>query len=309
MTVLLFLNELSSAEPCEKAVADRAVGRLVQLLRHVSRLRSNAALVSDAKLKELELMPGYCLREWAGQPRNRDLWRFIRGMENRAPHSAVLPDGAGEGVEYFCNGVTGRGLGAAHLMDGLLVSLLVSERWDTPWVHAVRDILDETPGALEPIITEEVDVRHAATVGHLEVHDDWLKQVGILDLGTGAEIWEERAAIFPHIQFLDRVEKQMRELRQDWVIPAALELRRIDEAIADWDPAIRPVPSWRSLITPEHERRRKLCTFADSDGEARIFDWHGRFTPGAGRVYFRLVPEIRKARVANIGLKLGILLW
>ena len=32
----------------------------------------------------------------------------------------------------------------------------------------------------------------------------------------------------------------------------------------------------------------------------------GRFTPGAGRVHFRLVPEQRSARVAYVGLKLGI---
>ncbi|MGH3276606.1 MAG: hypothetical protein ACRDNZ_20045 [Streptosporangiaceae bacterium] len=42
------------------------------------------------------------------------------------------------------------------------------------------------------------------------------------------------------------------------------------------------------------------------DDVERTFDLHGRFTPGAGRVYFRLAPQDRQARIAHIGLKLGI---
>jgi hypothetical protein len=59
-------------------------------------------------------------------------------------------------------------------------------------------------------------------------------------------------------------------------------------------------------VTPEAQTRKRLCAFADLDGVERIFDLHGRFTPGEGRVYFRLVPDTRKAAVAHIGLKLGI---
>lgn len=69
---------------------------------------------------------------------------------------------------------------------------------------------------------------------------------------------------------------------------------------------MRSVPVWRSKITVEGEQRKLLCRFTDLDGQVRVFDLHGRFTPGAGRVHFRLVPEEGKARVAHVGLKLGI---
>jgi hypothetical protein len=29
--------------------------------------------------------------------------------------------------------------------------------------------------------------------------------------------------------------------------------------------------------------------FTDLDGKVRTFDWHARFTPGKGRLHFRLV--------------------
>lgn len=276
------------------------------MLRHISRIRGDAALVSEVSREQLELAPGYYLAEWAGQPANRDMWRFIRSMQNRAPFRDVLPEGAGDGVEYSWNGRAARALGGAHLMDGVLVSLLVDDCWDVPWTRAVRTILAQGGDGGVTVADDEVDVRHASTTEHAAVHEDWIKQAGVFDLRSGAELWETRAAVFPHLEFLPRVEPQVRELRPDWLIPVALELRRIDAAIADWSPSLRPHPAWRSLITPEHERRRALCRFGDLDGAVRVFDLHGRFTPGAGRIHFRLVTEARRARIAHIGLKLGI---
>lgn len=305
MSVLLFLNELSCAEPTSKELASKAMRQFVSLLRQVTRMRSDAALVSDLKREELELAPGYYLQEWAGQPENRDLWRFIRSMQSRAPFSAVLPAGAGEGVEYRWEQRVAKAIGAAHLMDGLLVSLLVAECWNVPWLFADRSILSENDGEVT-VSDDKVQVRHAAADGHLIVHDEWLKRTGVLDLRNGAQIWEERAALFPNVQFLPRVERQLRELRPDWVTPLAWELRRIDDSLADWDVSVRSVPVWRSKITVEGEQRKLLCRFTDLDGQVRVFDLHGRFTPGAGRVHFRLVPEEGKARVAHVGLKLGI---
>jgi hypothetical protein len=306
VSVLLFLNELSCSEPHPKERVDEAMGRLVRILIQIARLRSDAALVSKVKREELELAPGYYLAEWAGQAANRDLWRFIHSLQNHAPPRDVLPPGTVEGVEYFWESRPAEALGTAHLANGLLVSLLVDDRWDQSWIRAVRNTLVEVADGGITVVYDEVEVRHAAAADHVAVHEDWLKKVGVLDLHTGSELWEARIALFPNVQFLPRVEEQMRELRPDWVIPAAQELRRIDDAIADWNPTLRPFPTWRSLITPEHEQRKMLCKFTDLDDTEQIFDLHGRFTPGAGRIHFRLVAADRKARVAHVGLKLGI---
>lgn len=306
MSLLLFLNELSCGEPTPKELANDAMRDFVQLLRQVVRIRSDAALVSAVKREDLELAQGYYLQEWAGQPANRDYWRFIRAMQNRAPFNDVLPPGAGEGLEYRWNDRVAEGLGAAHLMNGFLVSLLVKECWRVSLVSASRSTLLDLDDGQLTVVEDEVQVRHAATAEHVTVHEEWLKQVGVFDLASGSQIWEQRVALFPNLQFLPRVERLLTELREDWVTPLAWELRRIDDAIADWDPTVRSVPAWRSNVTPEGEQRKMLCRFTDLDGETRVFDLHGRFTPGAGRVHFRLVHEERKARVAYVGLKLGI---
>ncbi|WP_346174857.1 hypothetical protein [Streptomyces cuspidosporus] len=47
-----------------------------------------------------------------------------------------------------------------------------------------------------------------------------------------------------------------------------------------------------------------MCRFTDLDGETSTFDLHARFTTGAGRIHFRLVPEERTIRLAHIGSKI-----
>ena len=306
MAVLLFLNELSCSAPQPKAHVDEAMERFARLLTRITAWRRDTALISSVKLKELELAPGYYLAEWAGQPHHIDFWRAIRRMQNRAPFSAELPPEAGEGVDYLWSGQAAGALGAAHLLDGLLVSLLIDARWDAAWIQADRTELAEDLDGETVILQDSVEVRHAATLEHAAVHEDWVRRAGIPDLRHGTQIWAARSDLFPHLLFLPRVEDQLRDLRLDWVLPAAHELRRLDDALADWDPRRRREPMWRSKVTPEAQMRKGLCAFADVDGVERIFDLHGRFTPGAGRVYFRLVPDARRALIAHIGLKLGI---
>jgi hypothetical protein len=301
----VFFNELPCAEPHLREQVDTAMDVFVRLLKSISRLRNDTVLISGAYLTDMELAPGYYFADWAHQPSHVDLARAIRSLRQRAPFSDVLPPGAGEGVEYFWEARPAQALGAAHLMNGLLVSVLVDERWDVSWVRAHRQILVELDdGEVDVRDADPVDVRHAATPDNLTSHEDWIKQYGLPDLRHGDEIWAARDALYPNLQFLPSVQRQLHHLNWEWVVPVALELRRIDDAIADWNPQIRPLPIWRSLVTPEHEMRKHLCGFTDVDGVERIFDWHGRFTPGKGRIHFRLIAEERKARIAHIGSKL-----
>ncbi|MBT2543236.1 hypothetical protein J7E99_21670 [Streptomyces sp. ISL-44] len=83
-------------------------------------------------------------------------------------------------------------------------------------------------------------------------------------------------------------------------------LARLEESAARWDPAEAAVPAWQGArITPEHERRRLLCHFTDEEGEEHCYDLHGRFTPGAGRLHFRLMPNEGALEIAYIGRKIS----
>lgn len=308
MSILLFLNELSCGTPQPRTHVDEAMDRFVGLLRRIRQWRSDAALVTSVKREYLELAQGYYVNQWiASKPRHADLWRVIRSMQNRAPFSAVLPPGAGEGAEYSWNGSTAKALGAAHLMDGLLVSLLVDAIWDRFWLQASCEELIESADGEPEIVKDSVQVRHAAKQEHVESHEEWIKESGLSTFRHGSEIWEACGDLYPNLQFLSGVKDQLYDLRPDWVVTVAYQLRKLDDAIGEWDPKLKRQPSWRTEVTPEAEQRKHLyCGFVDLDGAERFFDLHSRFRPGQGRIHFRLVPERRKATIAYIGLKLGI---
>jgi len=302
----MFFNELAcpSPQPRDRRLVDEAMVTFVRLLRHIARLRTDAALVSAIHLKDLELAPGYYLAEWAGQAQHQDLFRAIRSVQNRAPFRSVLPDGVGDGVDYFWNGQQAEALAAAHLLDGLLVSLLLDDCWDIAWVQGHRERLLDSGDGDVVIKPDSVSVRHTATVANAGEHADWIRTCGLPEPESGAGIWSNRQELYPHLQFLAQVRHQLDDLVPEWVAPVALELRRLDDAIADWDPATQPLPAWRSKVTPEFEMRKLKCRFTDLDGVVRTFDLHARFTPGKGRLHFRLVPEQRAARIAYVGPKL-----
>lgn len=277
----------------------------VALLRQVREWRRDLALVSIAKLPSLELSRGYYLSEWIGDPANRDRWRFIRTLQNRAPFSDVLPPGAGDGVEYLHNGRPAQGLGAAHLMDGVAVSLCLESTWNTYQAQLVREVLGERPDGSVELIEEFVQIRHAALIHHLVFHEERIKETGLRDVLSGIDLWSGRLEYFSSLRFLPRVEEDLVSLPPDWVAPVASELLKLNAAVAAWNPAVSRFPDWKSKVTPEGETRKRLCEFVDLDGTPRIFDLHARFTPRAGRLHFRLDPHNAVVVVAYIGPKIG----
>lgn len=86
--------------------------------------------------------------------------------------------------------------------------------------------------------------------------------------------------------------------------PVVDQLVKLEQAVAEW-PDGHEAPQWKTKVTGEYEMRRKHCEFPDLDGVVRVFELHARFTPGAGRLHFRLVSADRTARVAYIGRKIG----
>jgi hypothetical protein len=304
VSLLLFLNELSCGTSQSPDRVDAMMEDFVTLLRHVRERRPATSLVSLVRREDLEVAKGYFLTQWIGaRPRNKELWRSMKAMQNRAPFGSVLPPGAADRADYRVGKSEALGLGAAHLMDGLLVSLLAGNTWNAVHVAATCDELTEDS---DEITTRRVTVRHAAIAEHARFHDAWISRAGLSDFNNGAKIWQARADVYPHLQFLPRVADDLEKLIADWIGPVADRLADLNEAAGRWEPTTTPEPSWLSKVTGEGEIRSRLCWFDDLDGKRRLFDQHARFTPGEGRIHFRLVPEERKVRIAYAGLKLGI---
>ncbi|GAA3497694.1 hypothetical protein GCM10019016_047970 [Streptomyces prasinosporus] len=303
---LLFLNEKSWGAACDPARAERAMADFVAVVRAAAAEGgSSTALVSEVDVKSLDIAEGYPVNKWiAASPRNRALWRRLRALQGRSPVRSVFSaDDAADHLEYRHDGEVVLGLGAAHFMDGIAVSLAVARQWQADRVTLERSELVEDDDRLE-MRQDAVDVRHLSAEPHLDRYRDWLRAGRSEGVTTGSRIWDSRSDLYPHLTFLQRVEGQLRSLDPQWVVPVRRALERLEEAVAAWDPATMAEPEWRTKVTPEGETRKRVCRFTDVNGETHTFDLHARFTPGAGRIHFRLVREERTIRLAHIGSKI-----
>src|SRR5207248_3013480 len=116
---------LSYSTTATREQADGAMAGLVDLLRATRKLRLDIALVTSVALSSVEVTDGYYVQQWIGSdPANHTRWLILRAIQNRAPFRSVFPNGPPDDVEYRYKGRAAEGIGSAHLLDGLAISLL-----------------------------------------------------------------------------------------------------------------------------------------------------------------------------------------
>lgn len=306
------LNELSatSDRPLTEEELAEVVSTFAGVVRAARDVRSDIALVTSAGLGALMVAEaGTSLTTFAlaRGGRVRDEWRYIQQTRNHAPF-AMAPGLtiADTSEEYRYGGEPAAGLGLAASNGQLAVSLM-SDAWPDSVIELERAWLEESDDELVER-TESTEARHASTAIHIAEHREFILALALPVPFAGADLWDDRDPLYPHLSFLDRVEDQLRGMSagSDALRQVAMRLRELEEATAEWDPAEAPFPAWRSHVTPEAEQRKRLCVFSDLDGEDRLFDLHARFTPGAGRIHFRLAPDESGPRlvIAHVGNKL-----
>jgi hypothetical protein len=309
------LNERSLPEQDAVPDDDMALGLvegLADVLNAARRIRPDLALVSPVGLVSHPVTAeGLTFGDVAHRKggRVRDQWTSVLRALSRAPfqsipgHSRIEAD-----EEYHFDDEPAIGLGFAQASGQLAVSLR-GDRWDRAAIALVRHWIEETAGGGVVWRREDVTARHAMTIGHVEEHSRQIQESSLPDPFSGADLWADRERLYPHLSFLPQVEKHLRAISA-----AGTRLRQVsetlwslDDACSRWPESTSGIPHWRSLVSREHEQRRHLCLFEDLDGTVRCFDWHARFTPGAGRIHFRLTAKskMRRAIVAHIGDKLA----
>lgn len=313
---LLFLNEKSCGSECDPGRADSAMTELARAVLAVAGAdRKGTVLVTEEPIKNLQIANGHSIGKWSGKPSSRDLWVRLLQMQSKWPHRAVFPEGEGfYEVDYSHREESAVGLGAAHLMDGIGVSLPVETWWDVPRLALRRAEMVTGDDGQPGIEVSDVEIRHASCPLHVDSHLSWIKDCvaavrkgGLGAVRQGSHLWEERTTLFPHLEFLPQVEQNLSGLPAAWVASVGRTLTVLDAAAADWDLNTDPIcPPCEVRIRPEYEVRRRLCWFTDLDGSEQLFDWHADFAPRPGRIHFRLVHEKATLRIAYVGRKLGV---
>jgi hypothetical protein len=311
----VYFNELARAPaPLD---ADRAAGLvrgLVQTLRAVRRIDPALTVHLPGRINCLEVAPGQPLNHLRGQVDLRDETHFLKTLATRAPmepprEAMCLEDGAP--VEYRHTGEPAHGLGLAHLTGGLAVSLPCAQAWKTTRIELECRALEEGEDGTLAERRETVHAPHAAEQGHVAEHEGWIGEDRMTTIRDGRTLVRKVEDTMHHVRLLPDVARTLEAWpgSHHWFGAVRQRLFELEHALRAWqDEPGQPHPRFPSKVTPESESRRPLCRFRDTDGVEREFGDHMRFTPGAGRLHFRLEETssgTRRAVVAHVGHKLG----
>jgi hypothetical protein len=308
MALLGFLNELSMpGEDVAREVAITQLRRFAQSVQAIRRRRHDFALQTHEHIRGWRIGRDCTFDQFLGSPDTKDDARLLLGALNKAPLRRDLPAAQCDdhALEYRVDGRVAEALGLADLYDGLSISF-DQPPWQAAHIRVERTGIVETDADEVELTTDVIEVRNACTPEHVGQHQLWLDQAGKPKFVDFADFEANRADRFTNLAFLDRALDQLRATDQThpWWHAACNRLDELQEAMVAWNPAATPEPQWKSHVTGEHQQRRQLCNFVDLDGATRCFDQHARFTPGAGRLHFRLDAVDRKVIVAHIGQKL-----
>jgi hypothetical protein len=307
----IFFNELSVKEAGNKGTAKEWMANLMAVYNKAQK-QGFKELKTTETFINITLAPGYRLSEWIYDPLvDRELRRLFLTKVSKSPFIENLLDTKDEEVdrlhEFKRMGQKAAGLGAAYLYDSLAVSFDNSSEWDN---HLIELDISEYSEEEKKIIRFTEKVKHSSKLVHLDYLKEWIEDKKKHAIPNGKLLWLKQKELFPHLRFCENVESQISFLTNvnpefNQVIKRLFEL---ENYCSMWKRGIFTGEGFPSKVTPESESRLKkfkdkLIIFCP-DGETRLFSWHARYTPGAGRIHFAPDNSKKMIYIGYIGPKI-----
>lgn len=309
MTAFLVFNDLSTSRMVENVtLAEGCLGEFSDVLID-ARIKGKKIFVVPDSFLQLQIAAGYSIGRWLSQSKDGDREKRLRIktlVDRRSLYEDCVPreEMERQDVEYLCAGDVAKGLFVAYSIDGLALSVNSSERWDR-----TRIDLDENWLEGERVNTRVLEVPHCCRPGQLDAHVEWLQQRGQVLPEDGSELWVERSSFFPHLDFCESVEEQLKPLGAN-----DPKFKAILRGLIDLE---RYCQSWTStgfdihqLSNASGESESTLSMYSDErtfrcpDDQDRVFEWH--LKRGDMRIHFFDFPGARRILVGYAGSHLPI---
>ena len=303
----LVFNELSANHGTLSRQAARSY--MTNMARAVARLAGpeSVTLVAVCNFHETLVSHEYTVAHWLRDPAaDRDVRAFLRRISAKVVTDAGVSDAVRDRFylsEFRAETEEARGLGLAHLLRTVGVSLASADRWRQVAVSVRHVWLDID--ALEH--EETISVRNLSNTAHVEtLREMMLRQVQGDLRGRPSTLADRKDECFPHLRFGRDVDAQIGGLSGVVLNQVIGTLIVLDGIVRDWrrhqsDPRASPRISGESQATMNKYGEERI--FGTADGGAAVFAWHARVGI-SHRVHLRLVHENRSMEIGYIGVHL-----
>ncbi len=298
MDVLLDETTLHPCAPERLPVAPaHRILALAETLKALDGLGLPRALRCVRDAPDRDLGDGRGLRSWCSdRTLERDARVLILSRLGKQPFIDG-PDGLfcrreGAGViEGRCDGILVYGLGLAALGGGIAVGL----HCEPPAEEPVAVIVELASLEAEALVVETFAVSRFVSAGQVYAASEMLRSQVLRDVGSGAELLERVAALFPHLRLGPRAIEQIAALSgREPVFGSVLRhLGALDQGARQWAKSAAYCPaggvnwSLESETTLKHGRHGPLRDFPVPAGFAQErFSCHTKLGTG-WRLYFR----------------------
>ena len=295
----LFFNETIFREERSGADAAAAYESFVNAFGMCRDSNGDIKLVTVASIHELSRSEELSFRDWGRIGANRDKWRSLAlGLAGDPSACWALRDVyLSDSFDAASHGVSVPSAVAAIKTGTPLISCGRVEEWPpNNATLAVVEALDHE------IVESEILHPHIWNRASAEAFWEADAEIGSYESlsSNPADMWDRRAELFPRLEFLDIAESDVKGIAEDWFAPLERRLRELDRVTAAWDTGAAATPTWQSSVSPESQSRRDKFWFLDGENR-HLFEWHARFTPRYGRIYFRMLRERGVLRIAHVG--------
>ena len=306
-----FLNELSLPQFSSEHQAKELLNSIAFLYRDA---HSNG--IREIKVKEsffnYEFCGGYTFNSWVyDHNTDSDLRSLVLSVLNTSPYIdqifGLYQQENGKALEMYFEDKSCFGLGLA---SDLIYDTVAFSYDNGNWTSHTYPVTIKTLSVNDDGIFLEEDVkgntRNITTKNHFDLNLSFIQEKIKDTVVNGIELWARRNDLFSNLSFCAQVQGQLENFdstHHDFqqILNRLFELQNFSTS---WDGVPIKPSDFKSKVTPESATRLKnfkdQLTIACPDGEVRLFSWHARYTPGAGRIHFIPQNDDKKLLIGSI---------
>ncbi len=310
-----YLNELSLPKLNSELDVVNAFRQFGECYR-----QARACGITDIKISDMffayQFSAGYSFYNWLDDKRaDKDLRTLFTSVFGTVPSVDVIFENYktmhDRPLEMECQNqpCVGLGLSSDYIFNSVAFSLDAANWPLSNYPVSITSIIEGEDGELQEV-TEIANAKNISTINHVEIHQEFINEKIANTIPNERELWLRREALFPNLKFCALVESQIekmssQDLEFQQIVNRLFDLQNV--AIKFDGNPIKP-EDFSTKTTPESASRIKKygesLTIRCPDGQYRLFNWHSRYTPGAGRIHFYPFENDKIILVGYIGMKI-----